>query len=142
MALIGSRLRRILGPIAVAVMLAGALAGPAAAVKPVPTYTSQLTTDGNCSFTLKATWPRTAGVAKVYGLWYLDGAWLATTEAPGVGPNGGTIKGRTATFVTGPFASTGAHDWRVLTQFYSAAGAHLFEMDSNTVTAPCGVAAP
>ena len=127
----------------VAVALGCALAGPAAAVKPAASYTSVLTTDGACGFTLVATWPGTAKVGTVYGLWYLDDAFLATTQAPGVGPNGGTVKGRTATFVTGPFTSTAeTHTWRVLTQFYSAAGAHLFERDSNTGAAPCGVPTP
>ena len=134
------RARPIVIAMAVVLAFAGVLAGPAAAAKPAPTYTAVLTTDGGCGFTLRSTWPGSARVAVVYGLWHLDGAFLLTTQAPGTGPNGGTVKGRVATNVTGPFASTAAHDWHVLTQFYDAAGANLFEMNSNTITAPCGVA--
>jgi hypothetical protein len=134
---------RMLCALAAALALGAALTGPAAALKPAPTYTSVLTTDGACSFGLTATWPSSVKVGTVYGLWYLDGAFLLTTQAPGTGPNASTIKGRTATFATGPFtATTETHTWRVLTQFYSAAGAHLFEMDSNTITATCGIPTP
>jgi len=134
--------RPFVAAVAVALALAGVLAGPAGAAKPPATYTSVLTTDGACSFTLTATWPASARVATVYGLWHIDGVFLATTQAPGTGPNAGTISRRTATFVTGPFAATESHNWHVLTQFYSATGVHLFEMNSNVVAAPCGVAAP
>jgi hypothetical protein len=133
---------RTLGALTAALALAATLAGTAAG-KPAPTYTSVLTTDGACSFTLQATWPSSAKVGTVYALWYLDDAFLLTMQAPFTGPNAGTIKGRTATFHAGAFTPKPEnHTWRVLTQFYSAAGAHLFEMDSNTVSATCGVPTP
>lgn len=131
--------------ISMTLLSAGVLAGPtvAAALKPAPSYTSVLTTDGACSFTLVATWPGSPKVGTVYGMWYLDDAFLLTTTAPFTGPNAGIIKGRTATFQSGPFTSTvESHTWRVLTQFYSAAGAQLYQMDSNTITAACGIPTP
>jgi hypothetical protein len=143
---LSSRFRRVVGAATVAVVLLAALSAPAGAAgpaaKPSGAYTAVITTDGSCGFTLKATWPGNSKVATVYGLWYMDDAWLFTTQAPLNGPNGGTIKGRTATITVGPLAQTTPHSFRVLTQFYSAEGAHLFEMDSNTLTEPCGVAAP
>lgn len=142
MAGLGSRLRPIIVAMAVVLALGGALAGPAAAARPGPAYTSTLTTDGACGFTLKASWSSSAKVATVYGIWYLDDAILFSTQAPGTGPNGGTVKGRVATMVVGPLASTASHNIRVLTQFYDAGGAQLHSMDSNTISAPCGVAAP
>lgn len=145
MAKIRSRARLIVVATSLSVVLAGVLAGPtvAAAAKPASSYTSVLTTDGACSFTLVATWPGGVKVATVYGLWYLDDAFLLTTTAPFTGPNAGIIKGRTATFQTGPFTSTvESHTWRVLTQFYSAGGAQLYGMDSNTITASCGIPTP
>lgn len=142
MAGLGSRLRPIIVAMAVVLALGGALAGPAGAGKPGPAYTSALTTDGTCGFTLKASWSGSARVATVYGMWYLDTDFLFTTQAPGTGPNAGTVKGRVATMVVGPLAPTASHNIRVITQFYDAGGAQLHSMDSNTITAPCGVAAP
>ena len=141
---IGMRLRPIVVGATLVLALTATLAGPASAGKPtVGGYTAVLTTDGACAFTLTATWPGSSKTATVYAMSYLDGSFLATMQAPFTGPNAGTIKGRTATFVTGAFASMPeAHSWRVLTQFYSAAGAFLFQVDSNTISAPCGVAAP
>ena len=74
---------------------------------------------------------------------YVDDAFLFTMQAPFTGPNAGTIKGRTATFIPGPFTDTGVdHSLRVLTQFYSAAGARLWSIDSNTIVSHCGLATP
>ena len=132
---------RMAATLVAALALAASLTGTAIAAKSGPGYTSVLTTDGACAFTLTATWPGSSKTATVIAMFYLDGAFLATMQAPFTGPNAGTIKGRTATFVTGAFATLPEdHSWRVLTQFYSTAGVQLQSMDSNTVTVPCGVA--
>lgn len=75
----------------------------------------------------------------VYALWYLDGNFLFTMQAPGTGPNAGTIIGHTAVFQPGPLAmTTDSHSWQVLVQFYSS-GAQLASILSNVDIAPCNV---
>jgi hypothetical protein len=140
MAHFGSRIRTVVAASTAVLVLAAALAGPVAAGKPATGFTSVITTDGACSFTLQASWPGTAKVGTVYAMWYLDDAFLFTTQAPGTGPNGGTVKGHVATMTVGPLdATTSTHTFRAITQFYSAAGAQLSSIDSNTVSSICGV---
>jgi hypothetical protein len=137
-------MRRILCFAAVVLGVAGlVLAGGAvrAQAAPAPAFAADLTDDGACSFTLRATW-RNAKVDHVYGMWYLDGAFLLTTEAPGTGPNGGTLMGRKATMQTGPFATSATpHDWQVLVQFYNA-GAFVAQVWTTVDTVSCGLAQP
>ena len=146
MTLFRVRVRAIATIAAAALVIGAVLAGPASAAapsKPAPSFTAVLTTDGACTFTLTATWPASSKVGTVYAMWYFDDAFLFTMQAPFTGPNAGTIKGRTATFVPGPFTDTGVdHSLRVLTQFYSGAGAQLWSMDSNTIVSHCGLATP
>jgi hypothetical protein len=120
-----------------ALALSGATVGVVAAAPPTASYTTALTVDSSCAFTLKATWKNTM-IDTVYGIWYLDDVYFGTTQAPATGPNAGIIKGRTATFHVGPGTpDTASHTWRVLVQFYSG-GAHQFETDA-TVSALCSL---
>jgi hypothetical protein len=116
--------------------LSGAAVGAVGAA-PAPTYSAVLTADSACAFTLKASWKNTT-IDTVYGSWYRDDVYVFTTQAPFPGPNGGTIKGRTATMHAGPVTvDTASHTWRVLVQFYRG-GAHQSETNPSTVV-PCTV---
>lgn len=123
-----------------ALVVAGATSAASAAQ--APSYTATLSDDRSCAFALTASWTG-ARVAKVYAQWYVDGTtFVGTMEAPGPkgAPNTGTLKGRTATFKAGPFASaTTSHSWHVLVQFYDSGGAQLKSMDSNVDVAFCAV---
>lgn len=110
------------------IVLSGAAVGGVGAA-PAPTYSAILTADSACALTLKATW-RNTSIDTVFGIWYLDDVYVFTTQAPFPGPNGGTIKGRTATMRAGAATVDGVnHSWRVLVQFYRG-GAHQFEMNA------------
>jgi hypothetical protein len=122
-----------------AAVLAGGAARAGAA--PAPVFAADLTDDGSCTFTLRATW-KNAKVDHVFGSWNLDGAFLLTTEAPSTGPNGGTMMGRRATMQAGAFAASASpHTWQVLVQFYNG-GAFVAEVWTNVDTASCAVAQP
>ena len=121
---------------AVALLTLGPVAPTTAAMKPA-SFAATLSDDGACGFTLTATWSG-AKVAQVIAQWHIDGAYWATSAAPGTGPNGGTIKGRTATFHAGPLTvAAEPHASQALVQFYSAGGANLGETWSNVDTAAC-----
>lgn len=105
-----------------------------------PSYTAMLDDDGACLFELTAKWKH-APVAAVLAQWFIDGAFLATEQAPGTGPNGGAIAGHKALFQAGAFgAAPDTHSWQVLVQFYDAGGAQLASIWSNVDATPCAVA--
>jgi len=111
-------------------VLSGATVGAVGAA-PTPTYSALLTADSACAFTLKASWKNTS-IDTVIGIWYQDDEYRFTTQAPLQGPNGGIIRGRTATMHAGPVpVDTASHSWRVLVQFYRG-GAHQFETNAIT----------
>lgn len=127
---------------AASVMALAALAGgtSASAAAPAPSFAAALVDDGACSFTLGAAW-RNAQVDHVYGMWYLDGSFLLTTEAPGTGPNAGTLTGHRAVMQAGAFAAdTSPHTWQVLVQFYSG-GAFVAQVWTDVDSASCTVQA-
>jgi hypothetical protein len=98
---------------------------------PAPSYSAVLTSDASCAFTLTAGWKNNK-IDTVIGIWYQDEEYRFTTQAPFSGPNGGTIRGRTATMHAGPVrVDTASHTWRVLVQFYRG-GAHQFETNAST----------
>jgi hypothetical protein len=130
-------MKRLICSAALALGLAGAL-GPAAAAPPAPTFTATLTHDAACMFTMTATWNHTK-VDQVFGLWYEDGVFWATSEAPGTGPNGGTLIGKTAVMQAGPLNTTAnAHDHQVRVQFYYRS-AQVQEVFTNVDTATCSI---
>jgi hypothetical protein len=110
-----------------------------------PAYTAVLSSSSSCQFGLVASWPATADVATVYAQWYFNGTlpapngtFMFTTQAPGTGPNAGTIVGHTAIFTAGPlYPSSAAYPWYALVQYYSAAGAQLASVYSNVDTTAC-----
>ena len=113
--------------------------GSATAAPQQPSLTATLTDDGACTFTTVVTW-RGYQVDRVYAMIHHDGVWAGTMEAPSTGPNGGTLKGRTATFKAGAYVSTDTpHAWSVLVQLYSKAGAHLAETWTNIDSVNCTV---
>lgn len=119
-------------------LLTGVVSVPAFAA-PAPQYVAVLGDDGACQFGLVARWWN-APVATVYAQWYLDSSFLFTMQAPGTGPNAGTIVGHTAVFQAGPFVmTTDGHSWQVLVQFYSSSGAQLASILSNVDVAPCNL---
>lgn len=124
----------------VAVLLSLALSGAAVGsvgAAPAPSYAAVLTVDSACVLTLKATW-RNTSVDTVFGIWYLDEAYVFSSQAPFTGPNGGTLKGRTATMHAGPGTPDSVtHTWRVLVQFYRG-GAALNDTNA-TVDANCTI---
>jgi hypothetical protein len=74
-----------------------------------PSYKAILKSKPSCEFELVARWPESAPVATVYGHWYFNGippapagTFMFTTQAPGAGPNAGTIRGHAAHFTAGP----------------------------------------
>ena len=114
-------------------------AAPVAAAPPPAGYTAVLTDNGACLFTLTVTW-KNVKVGTVYAQWSIDGTYFATMQAPGTGPNAGTITGHTATFVAGAFlASSLPHLWQVLVQPYSPAGAQLASFSSNVDAVNCNL---
>lgn len=123
----GRARRAVLGAVGLA-----ALAVPTAhAAPPQATFSATVTEGPACEFTAVGTY-KNAKVDHVYGLWFQDGTAFAnslfTTEAPGTGPNAGTLKNRTATMHVGPLVSTvETHTIYVLVQFYSG-GAHQGEV--------------
>lgn len=108
-------------------------------------YAAVLSSTAACEFQLVATWPHHEHVAMVDGLWYFngtppapDGTFVFTTQAPGTGPNAGTIEHHTATFTAGPlYPSSTAYPWYVLVQYYDEAGAQLASIYSNVDTTAC-----
>lgn len=125
-------MKRFLGILAAATMVATLTAGSALAAKPSGAYSATLVVNRDCTMTLTATWPRTAAVDTVYGTWYEDGQYLISTQAPfSNGTWTFSAKRHQATMTIGPAAA--GHTWTVLTQFY-AGGAHQFELTSNAVT--------
>lgn len=125
--------------VAAALLLVVLSAGTVVAVGavPAPSYSAALAADSACTFTLKASWKNTS-IDTVYGIWYLDDVYVFTTQAPSQGPNGGTLRGRTATMQAGPVSvDTVGHAWRVLVQFYRG-GANQYETTPSTVV-PCKV---
>lgn len=126
-------------------MVLGGGVGTSAAAKPAPTPSAVLTDDGACTFTLTASWDKSgkigqAKIDQVYGFWYLDGNYWATSEAPGTGPNAGTFSRGSAVFGAGPATATPGvtHDWQVLVQFYSG-GAFVTQVSSNIDTTECSL---
>jgi hypothetical protein len=118
------------------VVLSGATVGAVGAA-PAPTYSAVLTADSTCAFTLKASWKNTM-IDTVYGVWYQDELYRFSTQAPFEGPNGGTLKGRTATNHAGPLTvDTVNHSWRVAVAFYRG-GAYQFETNA-LLDVPCTV---
>jgi hypothetical protein len=118
------------------VALSGATVGAVGAA-PAPSYSAALTADSSCTLTLKATWKNTT-VDTVYGIWYQDEVYRFTTQAPFTGPNGGTLRGRTATMQAGPVAiDTTSHAWRVQVDFYWN-GANVGQLNP-TVAVPCWI---
>lgn len=110
-----------------------------ATAKPAPTFSAMLSHDSSCVLTLEAKWSG-AQVAQVYVMWKQDGVYRFTSAAPGTGPNGGTLRGRTAVMKAGPLADTGTiHEWTAQVDFYSAAGANLASFDSNADLTTCGL---
>ena len=116
----------------IAALLSLALSGATVAAvgaAPAPAYSAVLTADSACAFTLKASWKNTS-IDTVYGIWYQDDVFRFSTQAPLAGPNGGTLKGRTAIMHAGPATvDSVSHSWRVLVQFYRG-GAHQYEMSA------------
>jgi uncharacterized repeat protein (TIGR01451 family) len=103
----------------------------------IPVFTASLTDDGACSFTTTATFSN-IDVDHVYGFWYVDGSYIFTTEAPGIGPNGGTLTGNTAVMKAGPmYPRSEPHPWQVLVQFYDQ-GAFVAQMYTNLDAPFCG----
>jgi hypothetical protein len=110
-----------------------------------PAYAAVLGNSSSCQFGLTATWPPTAHVATVYAQWYFNGTPPApngtfefTMQAPGTGPNAGTITHRAANFTAGPlYPSSATYSWYVLVQYYNAAGAQLASIYSNVDTTTC-----
>jgi hypothetical protein len=133
--------KRILVAALLSLALSGATVGAVGAA-PAPSFSAVLTSDSSCAFTLKASWKNTT-IDTVFGIWYYDNPIndinsIFTTQAPFPGPNGGTIRGRTATMHAGPATlDTASHSWRVLVQFYRG-GAFQYQMEAATV-APCAV---
>lgn len=125
-------MKRSLLAILVALGVVSTLAVPAAlAAPPQPAFTATLSEGPTCEFTAVGTFKNTK-VDKVYGLWFQDGTafenHLFTTEAPGTGPNAGTLRSRTATFHVGPLVpTTDMHTVYALVQFYNN-GAHQHEI--------------
>jgi hypothetical protein len=134
-------MKRLICGAALALGLAGAL-GQAGAAPPAPTFTATLTHDSTCLFTMTATWNHTK-IDHVFGNWYEDDPTLssswATTEAPGTGPNGGTLMGKTAVMQAGPLNTTAeTHTHQVRVQFYYR-GAQIQEVFTNVDTANCSI---
>jgi len=108
-------------------------------------FTAVLRSTSSCEFELEASWPDDAPVVTVYGEWYFDGTppapngtFVFTTQAPGTGPNAGTIEGNLARFTAGPlYPSSTAYPWYVLVQFYDASGAQLASIYSNVDMTAC-----
>ena len=121
---------------AVALTIAGS--SRSAAAPPDPQFVTILLDDGSCLFTVGASW-RNVRVDHVFGLWFLDGNFLLTTEAPGTAPNAGELTGNKAVMRAGAFAATSdEHTWQVLMQFYSE-GAFVGQQWTNIDAAMCAV---
>lgn len=113
-------------------------AGPAQAVTPAA-MTATLSDDGACAFTATVTWKKMA-VDHIFAAFYHDGTFVATMEAPGTGPNAGTIRGVKAVFQTGAFpAAAASHAWHVLVQPYTREGVALPQVTTNVVNANCTI---
>jgi hypothetical protein len=139
-------MRRVCAVTVLATCLAGITlvggVGKATGTPPTSTFSAVLTDDGACTFTLAATW-KNAKVDFVDGQWFLDGAFLLTTQAPGTGPNGGTLMGKKAVMQTGPFAATaGPHTWQVLVHFYSGGAQLDGDVLTNVDAVNCAVTGP
>ena len=110
-----------------------------------PAFAAVLRSTLSCEFELEARWSHDSPVATVYGQWYFNGippapngTFAFTTQAPGTGPNAGTVDGHHASFTAGPlYPSSKAYPWYVLVQFYDAAGAQLASIYSNVDTTAC-----
>lgn len=114
----------------------------AAVAAPASTFNATLVDDGQCTFTVTASW-KNAKVSTVYARLYVDDTFVATLAAPGTGPNAGTLRGRTAVFVAGPFVPvSSSSNWTALIDYYSEAGAQLNQTYTNLDVVPCGVPAP
>lgn len=135
-------MRPILNParglaIAVVVGLGAVTAVPAQAA-PASSFSATLTDNGACLFTLTATW-KNAHITQVNAFWYLDGVYWATSQAPGTGPNGGTLKGRKAVVQAGPATpSAETHDWSLLVQYYDGP-VFVSQQYSNIDTVTCSL---
>ena len=113
--------------------------GPAEAAPPAA-MTATLADDGACAFKATVTWKKTLAVDHIYAAFYHDGAFVATMEAPGTGPNAGTIKGVKAVFQTGAFpAAAESHAWHVLVQPYNREGVALPQVTTNVVNVNCTI---
>lgn len=138
---------RIAALLALGLTTLGASLPPAFAAPQPPSFAADLSDDGACAFTVVATWKGTK-VGTVFARFHLDGNYLLTMQAPFIAgnPNAGTLKGRTATFKTGAFATTtDAHSWYVLVDFYAGdngSGELLSQVQTDTVTVNCAVASP
>jgi hypothetical protein len=134
---IRARLLALSGLALVFVQLTPDLGNKPAVAGSAPWFTAALRHSPSCEFRLIARW-RGAQVGSVIAQWHLDGAFLATSNAPGTGPNGGKITGNAAVMGAGPFAPREAyHAWKVLVQFYSGSGAQLASIWSNVDNARC-----
>jgi hypothetical protein len=110
-----------------------------------PAFVAALHSESSCQFELEARWRHTGDVAKVEAIWYFngtppapDGTWAFTMQAPGTGPNAGSIEGHHARFTAGPlYPSSASYPWYVLVQYYDAAGTQLASVYSNVDTTAC-----
>jgi len=126
---------------AVAVTSAGGGMAAAAPPSSAPSFTATLSHKSSCLFTAKAAW-KNAAVDHIYVTWYVDDTFVATSEAPGTGPNGAPLGSHSATFQAGTFVQTpgAAHAWYVRAQFYNG-GAFVQEVLSKVDSAQCAVTA-
>jgi uncharacterized repeat protein (TIGR01451 family) len=99
-------------------------------------FSASITHDSSCTLTLQATWHNTQP-GLVTAQWYLDGVFLFSQTAPGLG---GTISGNTATFTVGPFTDTSptTHAWQGHVTFLTG-GINDGDVWSNVDNAPCGL---
>jgi hypothetical protein len=127
-------MRRLVLALGLALALMGGLAPPVGAIK---MFGSTVSATHQCLLIDKDTWG-SQPVGYVIGQWYEDGVYRITTEAGGPTPSPGSTIGKSnATMQIGPLGMAGTHSWHVLTQFYSAAGAQLASITSNTITNFC-----
>lgn len=120
---------------------AGAVAGGSASAAPPvrpPSFAATLSHDSACLLIVNATW-QNASVDHVYGMWYYDGPYRITTEAPGIGATfrrGSSL----ATMTVGPTDQAGEfHTWQVRVQFYDRRGAQLAEVMTSVDSAQCKI---
>ena len=133
------RIRRLAIAIGLTLTLGLLMVSTTLAGKPglTPPYAT-ISIKTNCAMTFVGGYTGPFGIA--YGLLYQDGLFDLTVDTY-TGLNPGTIdtSKNTVTWTSVKFAKTAvAHTYSVIVQFYSAAGAYLDEVQSNTVSAKCG----